>query len=515
MPLLGSLHRRLLLLLLLCAIGAVVLWITAEVTERSTRHEAHTTLQHSLNTHAGSLSSELRRYNQLPDIMAGSAELQRLLLEPYNPEARIMANAWLFRFQMVTGASVAYVLDPAGLTLAASNVEAVDSFVGRNYGFRPYFQEAADGGKGLFVALGVTSNIPGYYAASPVAPRGPLLGVAVVKINLRDLLAPGGYHHRAMLADANGVVFAANDPRLLFRTLQPLPAAVRQGIVDTQQYPGRGLQPLGLIDDGTVDGMPIQRLSLSENGASADPASTDNYFVEARDLPEAGWRLAILLDTGFMTGRMWMNLLIAGLAVALAATLLLVWDQRRRYLRSLLENAIRDPLTRLYTRFYMNEAVRRLLAEHDRGALSGVAMILFDLDRFKDINDTYGHAAGDAVLAEVAVIILNEVRVCDIAVRFGGEELAVFLPATSFAGACAFAERVRQRVAALRLDIGDPPLRLTLSGGVALHKLEQSLSSLIMEADAPLYQAKRQGRNRILPALAGADGSPQSMATAS
>ncbi|MBV5336762.1 MAG: GGDEF domain-containing protein, partial [Deltaproteobacteria bacterium] len=93
---------------------------------------------------------------------------------------------------------------------------------------------------------------------------------------------------------------------------------------------------------------------------------------------------------------------------------------------ALYESAIRDPLTGLYTRLYMKDAVAALLWEHDHQETPDVSMVIFDIDHFKKINDTYGHPNGDRVLREVAQIVLRHSRETDIPIRFGGEEFIVF-----------------------------------------------------------------------------------------
>lgn len=161
------------------------------------------------------------------------------------------------------------------------------------------------------------------------------------------------------------------------------------------------------------------------------------------------------------------------------------------------EQAIRDPLTGLYTRVYMQEATRRLFSLHDREAAATVFALVFDIDHFKSINDTYGHNLGDTVLHEVAQAIMGETRAADIQVRLGGEEFVVFIVCPELADALETAERIRHRVSGLRFP---PPMeerRCTISGGVARRRQAESLEELIQRADKALYEAKHTGRNRI------------------
>lgn len=162
------------------------------------------------------------------------------------------------------------------------------------------------------------------------------------------------------------------------------------------------------------------------------------------------------------------------------------------------EQAIKDSLTGLYTRIYMKEAVSRLFSIHDRNPSTGVAVIMFDLDHFKKVNDTYGHNAGDYVLEKVAGIILAEVRESDIPVRMGGEEFAVFITGEDLKTVGQIAERVRSQIFKLKLDSPLENECLSISAGVAFRRPGQPLNDLIHDADTALYAAKKAGRNQVI-----------------
>jgi diguanylate cyclase (GGDEF)-like protein len=159
--------------------------------------------------------------------------------------------------------------------------------------------------------------------------------------------------------------------------------------------------------------------------------------------------------------------------------------------------ALRDPLTGLYNRRYMEDALERYanLAERNENALS---VVMIDLDHFKRLNDEHGHALGDAVLAEVASTIVGAIRPCDIACRYGGEELVVLLPDCSLAEAAAKAELLRGRIERLSENHGT---RVSASFGVAtVPESSSKASDALSDADAALYRAKSEGRNRVISA---------------
>ncbi len=166
--------------------------------------------------------------------------------------------------------------------------------------------------------------------------------------------------------------------------------------------------------------------------------------------------------------------------------------------RALEEQAITDPLTRLRNRrsFYDQgtqqiAAVKRYLGE--------LSVLLIDIDHFKQVNDRYGHQAGDEVLVKVAAELSAIVRNGDVVARIGGEEFAVLLPETNRLGAAVLAERIRMHVAKAEIVTADARLRVTISIGMATFSAEHidTFEELLAISDRRLYMAKNQGRNRI------------------
>lgn len=155
-----------------------------------------------------------------------------------------------------------------------------------------------------------------------------------------------------------------------------------------------------------------------------------------------------------------------------------------------------DPLTGVSSRRAFMARAAELLRETlvDDAPLS---LIVFDLDRFKVINDSFGHAAGDAVLERFGAIARQVLRAEDLIGRLGGEEFAVILPATSFGTAIMIADRVRTAFAEACDSLNGNAVKATLSGGVAMAHADSTLDSIMLAADGGLYRAKSLGRNRI------------------
>ena len=171
--------------------------------------------------------------------------------------------------------------------------------------------------------------------------------------------------------------------------------------------------------------------------------------------------------------------------------------------------ALRDPLTGLYNRRFLEEMLERLCMDAERRK-TPIAAIMIDLDHFKKLNDQHGHAAGDAVLRDVAAAILSCLRTTDIACRYGGEELAILLPDCSMALAVGKADQIRTRITEMT---GAAGLAATASLGVAAApESAAGPTDLLANADAALYQAKQEGRDRVCAAPSRIAGSGRPVA---
>lgn len=172
-------------------------------------------------------------------------------------------------------------------------------------------------------------------------------------------------------------------------------------------------------------------------------------------------------------------------------------EENRLLQDQLLEQANRDPLTGLYNRRYLDDSLQREMTRCLRQN-DPMSLVLIDLDRFKAVNDQYGHSAGDVVINQLATVLSTLSRASDIVCRFGGEEFLVVLPGTGLEAAEARAEDYRRMLENSSLTLGDACLSVTLSAGVACSYREVSPDALIRQADLALYRAKEAGRNRVV-----------------
>lgn len=205
------------------------------------------------------------------------------------------------------------------------------------------------------------------------------------------------------------------------------------------------------------------------------------------------------------------HLLYYGLPLSMVAAAILValgvadrLREQRRALTDAERRAQTDPLTGVLNR---RSLIERLDAACLRARARGlpIALLFIDLDHFKEINDSFGHAAGDACLKKIIGPIQTELRQSDVIGRYGGEEFVVILSSADIAAAHPIAERIRNRVADVRVEGFGPPINLTCSIGVATSDtLGVWGEHLIAQADAAVYAAKRSGRNRVQIAIAKA-----------
>ncbi|WP_137818935.1 ATP-binding protein [Pseudomonas sp. 2FG] len=295
-------------LLLLALLLTPLLWPVQQLAERYYSSELLEQNRQTLDLYVANLLGTLHRFEVLPQILGDLPALRGMLLQPQEPAALNGANRLLKRMREQTGADVIYLMDPSGKTLAASNWDQGDSFVGRNFAFRPYFREAIAGRLGRFFGLGTTSGKRGYFFAAAVQDGEQTLGVLVVKVDLDDIETLwGNTPEQLLVTDGNGVVILTSRPDWRFRASRPLDAAERAAIAINQPYPSQAPSPLAL--DETA------------------------WITQSRALPETGWTVSILAPSA-QVARPVRTAVAIGAATLLVLILLLglLLQRRRHYL---------------------------------------------------------------------------------------------------------------------------------------------------------------------------------------
>lgn len=310
-------------LALLALLLAPLLWPLQQLAERYYTNELIEQNRQTLDLYVANLLGSLRRYEVLPRILGDLPTLRTALREPDSPAAKDQANRLLNQLRKETGADVIYLMAPDGDTLAASNWNQEDSFIGRNFAFRPYFNEAMSGKLGRFFGLGTTSGKRGYYFGAAVRDGEHVLGVLVVKVDLDHTETLwGSTPEQLMVTDAFGVVILTSKPEWRFRASRALDSEEREQIAAERPYPT--LDPKGLtLDIGA-------------------------WLIQSRELKETGWTVRILAPNNLVERPV--QTVVAIGAATLAALLLLIgllMQRRRHYLeRIALDAKARQQLER-------------------------------------------------------------------------------------------------------------------------------------------------------------------------
>ncbi|MBT2297273.1 sensor histidine kinase [Pseudomonas fluorescens] len=295
---------RSLALLALCL--APLLWPLEHLAERYYRSELAGQNRQTLDLYVANLLGTLHRYEVLPQILGELPALRATLLTPDDGIIQGNANRLLKNISAQTGAEVMYLMDPTGKTLAASNWDKHDSFVGRNFAFRPYYIEAMAGRLGRFFGLGTTSAKRGYFFAAAVRDREKVIGVLVVKVDLDHTESLWGKTPEQLLVtDHNGVVILTSRQEWRFRATRPLSDAERNSISAVQPYPTRDPKPLNL--------------------------NANAWLIQTQSIEETGWSVSILAPRTLIDRPVRTVVVIGGAALLVLMLLLGLMMQRRRH----------------------------------------------------------------------------------------------------------------------------------------------------------------------------------------
>ena len=278
---------------LLIAAAALSYVVAERVALRSLREAA----VHRMDLYALNLGNEMRRFEYLPEVVAADPRVKVLLEARSADGLQALVNRYLQKIDESAGSSAIYVMDRTGLTLAASNWQQSASFVGMNFSYRPYFQDALKGRDGRFYGVGTVSREPGYYFSATVRDGARTLGVVAVKINLEHLDQAWAHSgEKVLVADSNGIVFLSTEPAWKFKALRSLTRETVGRLTATRQYSEAGeLEPLALREvSREEDGSAIVDVGAA---LPRGPAwSVPSFVVQSRALPGNGWRMLVMTD---------------------------------------------------------------------------------------------------------------------------------------------------------------------------------------------------------------------------
>jgi len=323
MPFPAVLSRRGLWLLGALATALLVTgtWLVGEWSRESALAELEERGQRELELYVSHLNGQLDRFAYLPALLSGDERLKALLARPGDAELAGEVNRFLSYVNRIAGALDVYLMAADGMTLAASNWQQANTFVGHNFSFRPYFTEAIQGGPGRYFALGTTSQRRGYYFSYPVEQGGRPLGVVVVKLSIATLEQDWQNRRSVVLVtDPDGVIFVSSKPQWRYRTLGELSRAERERIVASRRYLKAGLEPLLLSQTGLLGSG--ARLMHVAGGSGGD------YLVQSQAMPEAGWQVHLYADLSEVGEAVWQVRLLLLFVSGVALLALVVWAQR-------------------------------------------------------------------------------------------------------------------------------------------------------------------------------------------
>lgn len=414
-------------------------------------------------------------------------------------EAEVQRVAGLSRYLRKTveqlDLSAAHVVHSSGQVVATSDWGGT-SLAMQNKGssFSALFAEAMARGHGNTFVVDGDGGEPALLFASAIDIDGERRGVLILEARpsvIADLLPHGDTV--AMISGSDGAVLMASEPSLVLSRIREPIGSFQDAEADS------GAQAAPFLPGGRLPSLAFAH----EDGGTVDvvcrcPFDGATFVLDEMALGREGWQIHVLTPlSGLSTSRRLNAALGSAMFVAGLFVIFLV-DVGLGYLRRVREQGIRDPLTGLYNRAYIDQAVPPLVSQQDRGDLPALSVVIFDIDRFKGINDTYGHAVGDHVIKRLARILERESRRGHVVIRMGGEEFVVVLPGCEVGAAAVFAERVRCAAAAVADLTPVPKGRFTVSAGIAGRHGVESFDEVLGRADAYLYEAKTGGRNRIV-----------------
>jgi len=420
--------RRLLWLLVLLGL-ALAMWQAAQLARDQALDALRQDAENELRLSAASLVGHLSRHDYLPALLASREMVRRFLAAPQHQNPMPL-NRLLDRFRATAGVSDIYLIDRHGDTLAASNWHRPNTFIGQNYAFRSYFQEAIAGRNGRFYGLGVQSRERGYYFSAPVwlddtAPDASPDGVMVVKVLLDTLEASWAEQDAELIVtDADDIIFMASRPELRMQALQPLSAEQRHTLLATRRYADEPLTAAG-ITIADSPGKHSQRV-----GFDSGPLAGGDYLGLSRPMPAFDWDMHILKSLTPVVQSQWLAALLAGGLYGVVVLGGGIGWQRLRLRREREQFAERERRTLARARDELERNVQRRtrdLVETNHRLSGEIEERRRAEERLRQTRDELVQAAKLAVLGQLAAGINHELNQPLAAIRAYAENANAFL----------------------------------------------------------------------------------------
>ncbi len=463
-----SSRRRLLLGL---AGALVVIALTYWLAARMARSEIDQQSERQLQVIGLDLQSMLEKFETLPFALSVHPDLVMALRQPADAAIVTRVSQTLQTVQRQARVAAIYLMDPQGLTIAASNWNDSQNYIGRNFGFRPYFRDAINGGAGRFYGIGSTTSEPGYFIAQPVyahgqdAPGHTPMGVLAVKISLDEFERTWQTSEEPIvLADKYGVVFLGNRPAWQYRSLAPVDVTAREKIKATLQYVGKTITPI----------------------ASLPPASRQGYDASVmRPVGRLGWQLRLFPAQSRITRA---ALLWSGaMTLVLLSVMLSLWARHQRRRRLEERQASRQALQQAAEELDRQIAVRTdelLQANRDLG--DKYARLEHAERLLRTTQDELVQAGKLAMLGQMAAGVTHELNQPLAAIRAFADNAVTFLERGQPVQASANLSHISAASARMGIIIGQLKAFARKShGSVAVVELTPSVhaSALLLQAE--------------------------------
>jgi diguanylate cyclase (GGDEF)-like protein len=483
----AHIHRQ--FVRLLAAMTAIVMlgWTLTEFLGEIYNRNIQQTAEGDITLLRSRLDGETAIVDGMVRALAGSPAVW-LLLTGKSPQAGREARSVLDLHVDLSGARFGSILDLSGAVVASSDI---DGSTASNQSSQTWFRHAVAGNAGYYFAFDPVSGERSYSAISPVySGDGAIVGVAVLQKSLDSFEADLRRFSRPyFLINPDGIIALTNRPAMMTRPLWPLSA----------ERKSRLARELGPFDDRPV-------LNREVVDAMWTLLDGEQDYVRRSFVGHSQWSLVI----GMPSERIFASRILGIIITFLVTIIVLIYFigrehgirhsiqvERRTELQKLAGDlrlqARTDRLTGLSNRLKFDESLVSEMMRSQRYK-TPLAVIIFDVDHFKQVNDVHGHQVGDDMLVRLAQIVSRQIRGNDLLARWGGEEFVILTPGLDGPAAYRASEKLRAFVAASTLASIAP---ITCSFGIAEYVEGDTPDELISRADNALYRAKANGRNRV------------------
>lgn len=309
------------LVLLLVAAGIVVTYGRGLAT-RAYVDQDYQRGQTTLRLAVAALQGQLSRFEALPALIADHDDVKELVSRPADPILAERVNEYLKQINGLLHSADIYIILPDGNTIAASNYDRPVTFIGENFSYRPYFQEAAAGREGRFYAVGTTSQKRGYFYSAPIQVGGKVAGVLVFKVDLDAIEASWqSGPDEIVVTDPEGIIFMSGRQDWLYSGIQPLSADRIARTQASRRYADATLKQLQATPSLLDERFPV--LTVSEGGAA------NEYLDVSQGMEDAGWTVHVLIATRSARAQALTVVVVALMLLGLAGLIATIVAQRR------------------------------------------------------------------------------------------------------------------------------------------------------------------------------------------